>query len=141
MRFSWLKHAARLVGAFLMVALLGVFAPVTARAGCSHPVRSLSSLLDHAGRLDGLITGDLDQAPGTPWETPGQRKPCSGPGCSSKTPIPIPTASTGLEGMPHWGSLGSSFVLDEQRPTRRSCEPSDTLVAAPRSAIFHPPRG
>ncbi len=141
MRFSWLMHGARPLGAFLMLALIGVSAPATARAGCSHPARSLSLLPDHAGRLDGLITGDLGQAPGTPWDTSSRRKPCSGPGCSSKTPTPLPTASTGLEGMPHWGSLSLGYDFEGVVATRRLPEPSATLVAAFPPAIFHPPRG
>lgn len=131
----------RLGAAFVMLALLGIFAPATARAGCAHPFAPQSPLFDHSGRLDGLITGDMDQASNSPWGAPANRKPCSGPGCSSRVPIPVPTASTGLEGMPQWGVLGSSFILEAVPTVRRPLDAPATLALAPIAAIFHPPRG
>ena len=96
----------------LLVHGLGMARP--AWAGCSHLVSSHSDRLLSINQLDGLITGGSpsslsDDPAGEPG--PKHPKPCSGPGCSNRVPMPAPTSVPDSDRSDQWGVLTMLEIL------------------------------
>ncbi len=121
------------VGAFLTLLAIGLVAPGSARADCSHPGDRPAI----AGDLFGLDArpADLptrDQAP--------RPKPCSGPQCSGKS---APSPSTVPQAPPRselWATLVPIEPTDGANPAGWAREGSPAIPAHLGPSIFHPPR-
>jgi hypothetical protein len=87
---SFLQRAKHgVAGAFCVLLAVGLLAPATARAGCSHGVssqlsRSVQESLSGWSGLDRLDAGPRDSAPASPRRD----RPCSGLSCSQGQPAP-----------------------------------------------------
>jgi hypothetical protein len=143
MRPNCLGHLTRWATGALMLLLvhsLGMARP--ARAGCNHLVSSQSDRLLSMNQLDGLITGGSpsslsDEPAGQPG--PKHPTPCSGPGCSRRVPVPVPTTLHNSDRFDHWGVLNSLEILPVASPPGRTLdEPAAQPTGEPPS-IFHPP--
>jgi hypothetical protein len=131
-------------GALLLLLIQCFAAPRSAWAGCNnHLVTSQSERLLHHNRLDELITGGLSA---TLAEGPGQDRPdrpaprrCSGPGCSSGVPWPLPTTSPTPGGPDQWVALEAVLDLIVASPSRLVPDESAARPAGHKPSIFHPP--
>src|SRR5437879_5565824 len=111
------------IGALVLLLIHGLGATHSARAGCNHLVISKSDRLVGFNQLDALNLGDSSstieddsaQGPVNPQE-PRRPTPCSGPGCSSRVPLPVPTASQGPDGSDQWVALGAVVRLPASSP-------------------------
>ncbi len=142
------KRLARLAtGALLLFVASGFGAPRSASAGCSHPLGSQSEPLLELYRLDAIFmagssSDSRDDVSRSPLESPARRSPCSGLSCSSRDPLPISTASPGLESSQQWGATLCALVdLPTESPTGRTFDEPAPIAAAEKPSIFHPPRG
>ena len=140
-----LGHYERLVrfgaGALTLLLLHALSFSGMARAGCNHLVGAHS---DPLGTLaESIVAGPstVTVTPQFPGERPVSRrsKPCSGMSCSSSTPLPASTASSGPVGSDQWGTLSThaAFVVIAAHTLT-----IDNSVRGSRgrlNSIFHPP--
>ena len=122
--------------AFAALLATGLAAPVTARAGCSHPyVVSRFDVANGVEPLD-LLLGErpVERLPQAP------PRPCSGPSCS-KTPVaPLNAGATAPERAEQRGCLSDQRVADG---SMSACLPPEEKVSQPLrlgASVFHPPR-
>ena len=139
------KRLARLAtGALLLLVASGFGAPRSASAGCSHPLGSQSEPLLELYRLDAIFmagssSDSRDEVSRSPLESPARRSPCSGLSCSSRDPLPISTASPGLESSQQWGATLCALVdlADQHLPPagRSTSRPRSPPAKNPPSSI------
>ena len=107
---------------------------------------SNSDRLLRFNQLDALVAGDspavLDELPS---DLPGERgskrpAPCSGPGCSSRVPMPVPTTIPAPDGTDQWGALSVPVILPAASPLDRMTDEPAPDSSREESSIFHPPR-
>jgi hypothetical protein len=141
------KRLARwATGALLLLVASGFGAPRSAWAGCSRPLSSQSDPFLDLYRLDAIFMAgssshSQEGVSRSPLKSPARRSPCSGLSCSARDPLPISTASPGIESSEQWGaSLGTLVGLNTQSAAGRTFdEPTPTAIGQSTS-IFHPPR-
>ena len=144
MRFERLARWA--TGALMVLLVHGLGAPRSAWAGCNHLVVSKSDRIRDFNHLDALIadgssTAISDDITRDPLKEQGPNRPtpCSGPGCSSQVPMPVPTAFPVSDLTDHWGNLSSPAILSI------ACSPSPAMdepagrPTGQKPSIFHPP--
>jgi hypothetical protein len=141
------KRLARLAtGALVLLVAAGWGAPGSARADCSHRAASQSGPFIDLFRLDAIImvgssSVSHDRVSQSPLESPAHRSPCSGMSCSSRDPLPISTASPGVETSHQWGTpLGAVVDLEAQAPAGRTFDEPAPTASGEEASIFHPPR-
>ena len=140
------KRLARLAtGALLLLLASGLGAPRSAWAGCNHPADSPSDPFRDLYQLDAIFMAgsshSLDGMSRSPLEAPARRSPCSGLSCSSRDPLPISTASPGLESSQQWGAALVALVdLDTNSPAGRTFNEPAPAATGEKTTIFHPPR-
>jgi hypothetical protein len=138
------KRLARLAtGALLLLVVSGLGAPGSAWAGCSHPLGSQPDRFGDLYRLDVIFMGGSSSLPrdGQPLEPPARRSPCSGLTCSSHDPLPISTASSGLDSAQQWGAaLGTPVDLKTKSLAGRTFDEPSPTTTGEKTSIFHPPR-
>lgn len=138
MRSIPFKRLARWgIGALVLLLAHGLAASRTARAGCSHLVTTQAERQDDLNQLDGLVTGQ-DAGPAH-QSGPGVPSPCSGPGCSSGIPQPVPPAPSAPVGPNQWLALSAALQLDDLAPYLLSPDEPGARPRAHRPSIFHPP--
>jgi hypothetical protein len=147
MRAASVKRLTRWGAAILLLVLISCHAaPGTAEGACSHLVTSNAARSLDGNHLDRLIAGASSSLVSEnraedllhPSRLPN-RRPCSGPSCSSQVPVPRSTASHASGGFDHWGDLTAALL--DQVVIPAGAAPSEP---APRSRggsrfIFHPP--
>ncbi|HZW34479.1 MAG TPA: hypothetical protein VFF52_27390 [Isosphaeraceae bacterium] len=136
-------------GALVLLLVHGLGTTRWASAACNHLV---TSKMDHPAefsRFDALITGDGDGSAtiaGNPTPDPlnplgpKHQGPCSGPGCSSRVPMPAPPAFPDSDRSDPWVVLNAVVHLPLASPP---CRTSDEPAGRPGGvtpSIFHPPR-
>jgi hypothetical protein len=134
------------IGTLVLLLAHGLGSPRSAWAGCSHLVSSRSDRLLEFNRLDDLLTSGSsfwvsDNPDQDPPREPGPQRPtpCSGPGCSSRIPLPVPTASQGSGGSDQWVVLSAVPSLPVVSPSSRTFDEPATRPAGHKPSIFHPP--
>jgi hypothetical protein len=133
-------------GALVLLLVHGLGTARSAWAACNHLVTSRSDRLADVYRLDALITGGGSASPADdrardPLNSPVPERPapCSGSGCSSRVPLPAPSAFPESDRSDHWVVLGAVVCL---APASPPCGTIDAVAVRPRGekpAIFHPP--
>jgi hypothetical protein len=143
-------HLRRLVrlgtGALVLLVVHGFGAPRSAWASCGHPLSAQRNpfldlyLLDEI-LMVGSSSFSHDGPPRSPLDPPARRSRCSGLSCSSRDPLPISTASPGLDSSQQWGAAAGTLVDPDIRSAagRAFDEPSPTATGE-KTSIFHPPR-
>jgi hypothetical protein len=134
-------------GALMLLLVHGFCAPGSAWAGCSHLVASKSDRLLDFNRLDALVGGGSsalrsdDLAEDPPGERGSKRPaPCSGPGCSSQVPMPVPTTIPAPDGPDQWGTLCVPVLLPAASPPELISSKPAPSPSRQESSVFHPPR-
>jgi len=134
-------------GALMLLLIHGFCAPRSAWAGCNHLVVSKSDRLLGFNQLDALIVGGSsstlsDDMAHDPLEEPWSKRPtpCSGPGCSSRVPMPIPTTIPAPDGTQQWGTLSVPVIVPAASPLERMTAEPAPDSSREDSSIFHPPR-
>jgi hypothetical protein len=144
--FSFRQSVSLPAGAVISLLAFVLLAPPAVQAGCSHLVVSASDRFLHDNQLDALITGgssssiadDLAQDP-LKEQGPKRPTPCSGPGCSSRVPLPVSTASQVLDGSDQWVALSAVVRLAVASPPCRTVDEPAARPAGRKPSIFHPP--
>jgi len=144
MRYERLARWA--TGALIVLLVHGLGAPRSAWAGCNHLVNSRSDRLIDFNRLDALIGGsssaelsdDMARDPMNE-QGPNHPTPCSGPGCSSQVPMPVPTAFPVSEFSDHWGHLSSLAILSIASSPGPAIDELGARPTGQKPSIFHPP--
>jgi hypothetical protein len=131
-------------GALTLLLVHGVCASRTAWAGCNHLVSSKSDRGFDFNRLDAIITGGssfADDPAHDPSNEDGSNSPmpCSGPGCSSRVPMPVPTASAGPQSTIQWVVLHAVAPIMVAAPRRHTVEGPVARPDGHKPSIFHPP--
>jgi len=133
-------------GALLVLLVHGLVASRPAWATCNHLVSSRSDRLLDFNALDAIIAGgasssfsdDLTHDP--PGEKgPKRSTPCSGPGCSSRAPLPVPTAFPSADGSDQWLVPSAVAPLAVASPLCRTIDDPAAHPAGEQPSIFHPP--
>jgi hypothetical protein len=123
-------------GIFVILAVQGLCAPVSAWAGCGHQVSLRADRTQSDLRVDGLL--DRIAGPANPLQEP--RRSCSGSWCSEH-PAP-PAAPLGLDdwGFESWAFFGSH--PGAEAPLRYFAFAGRRRFHASHcgTAVFHPPR-
>jgi hypothetical protein len=134
-------------GALMLLLVHGFCAPRSAWAGCSHLVVSNSERLLDYNQLDALVAdgSSASLSNDTASHPTGDRgsnrsTPCSGPGCSNRVPMPVPTTIPAPDGTDHWGALGVPIILPATSPPERMTAEPTLDPSRQESSIFHPPR-
>jgi hypothetical protein len=135
-----------LTGVMLLLLVHSLGTARTAWAGCGHRVVSNSDLPLSFNHLDAIVIGDSPSPiAGQPAQGPGEpagqnrRAPCTGPGCSSRVPLPVSTASPGSDRSDQWVSLRAAVSLGAALPCGRTIdEPTDRPTGG-GAPIFRPP--
>jgi hypothetical protein len=117
-----------------------------ASAACNHRVISRSDRLADLDQLDALIVGDgsatLAEDPDPdPLSPIGSKRPvpCSRPGCSSRVPMPAPSAFPDSERSDQWAVLNAVLHLPLISPPCRTIHEPAAPPAGEEPSIFHPP--
>jgi hypothetical protein len=134
-------------GALMLLLVHGFCAPRSAWAGCNHLVFSKSEQLLDFNQLDALVAGgssasvpdDTARDPLGDRESK-RRTPCSGPGCSNRVPMPVPTTIPAPDGTDQWGTLSVPVILPPISPPERMTAEPVPDSSRQESSIFHPPR-
>jgi len=114
-------------------------------ASCNHLVTSRSDRLLDFNRLDAIIVGGsssfADDLADDPIDEKGPKRPtpCSGPGCSSRVPLPVPAASQSLDGSGRWLVLNAVVPRAVVSPRCRTLDEQAARSAGHKPSIFHPP--
>jgi hypothetical protein len=147
MRRTHFERLARWgTGALVLLIVHGLAGLRSALAGCNHLVVSKSDRTSPFHRIDAALAGGgfaslaAHPAPELP-NPPGPRRPtpCSGPGCSSRVPLPAPTAVPDSDRTDHWVVLNAVTPLTlASPPHHRIAEPAGRPTGEGPS-IFHPP--
>ena len=147
MRAASVKRLARWRAAILLLVLaFWHAAPGTAEAACSHLVTSNSARSLDRNHLDRLIVGDSwplvlhDRSEDLlrPSRLPN-RRPCSGPSCSSQVPVPRSTTSHASGGFDHWGDLTTALLDQIVIPAGAALSEPTPRSRGGSRFIFHPP--
>jgi len=122
----------------------GLVASRSAWAGCNHLISSRSDRLLDFNRIDAIIAGGSfsDDLAHNPLEENGPKRgptPCSGPGCSSRAPLPAPAASQGPDGSDQWVDMNAVVPLAVVSPRCRTIDEPAARPAGQKPSIFHPP--
>jgi hypothetical protein len=121
----------------------GLVAPRSAWAGCNQLVSSPSGRHLEFNRLDAIIAGGSfsDDLAHDPLQKNGPKRPapCSGPGCSSRAPLPAPAASQGPDGSDQWVVMNAVVPLAVVSPRCRTIDEPGARPAGHKPSIFHPP--
>ncbi|MFI5461678.1 MAG: hypothetical protein ACHRXM_40350, partial [Isosphaerales bacterium] len=109
------------IGALMLLLFHGLGTPRSAWAGCNHLVSSRSGRLLDFNRLDALIASGssatlLAEDPLREEQGPKHPAPCSGPGCSSRVPMPVPTSLSDSDRSDQWGNLSTLAILTIASP-------------------------
>jgi hypothetical protein len=147
MRSTRRERLARLGSGALVVLLAhSVCASRSAWAGCNHAVALQSARLLDINRLDALISDgasasvSAELAAGSKSEserTPSV--PCSGPGCSSRGSLPLPTTSQGSDSSDQWLALQAVACLVLAGPPDHTRYEPGVRPIGRKLCIFHPP--
>jgi hypothetical protein len=130
------------IGALVLLLLHGLGAARSAWAGCNHLVGSKSDRLVDFHGLDALVAGDASSfVPDNPArdQIPHRPTPCSGPGCSSRVPMPSPTAVPDSDRSDQWGALNALARLPLPSPPHRVIDEPAARPTGKTPSIFHPP--
>jgi hypothetical protein len=142
MRVVRSERLARLAtGALLVQAAV---APRPARAGCNHLVTSQLERSLTINQLDLLVVGnsfarsraDLDHS----LPAPAGRKPCAGPSCSSRIPVPSSSVTSGTSGFDQCCIVSVAAYLVALDPTAGAFNEPTSRAGGQATSIFHPPR-
>jgi hypothetical protein len=128
----------------MLLLVHGFCTPRSALAGCNHLVVSKSDQLLDFNRLDPLVA-DGSAAPVSDDPLLGKRAPerpapCSGPGCSKRVPISVPTTIPVPDDTHQWGTLGVPVILPAASPLDRMTDEPSPDSSRQEAAVFHPPR-
>jgi hypothetical protein len=130
-------------GALMVLLAHGLGAPRSAWAGCNHLVSSRSDRHLDSNRLDAIIAGGSfsDDPAHDPLQENGPKRsaPCSGPGCSSRAPLPVPAAPQGPNGSDQWVVMNAVVPLAVAAPRGRTIDEPPARPAGQTLSIFHPP--
>jgi hypothetical protein len=133
--------------AMLLFLIQALGAPRSAWAGCNHLVLSHSDRLLSIDQLSPLIIGAgaatvSDELPSDLMGERGSNRPapCSGPGCSSRVPLPVPTAVSIPGGTDQWGTLSIPGVIPVASPFDHIADEPVAGSFRRETSIFHPPR-
>jgi hypothetical protein len=133
-------------GALVLLLAQGPLASRSAWAGCSHLVTSKSDRLVASNLLDPLITGGFSTSAAgeladDPLNHQGPKRPapCSGSGCTSGVPAPLPTSSIDTHITDHWGVLNAAGPLALESPRHETVEATLVRPAGQQLFVFHPP--
>ena len=133
--------------ATLLLVIHGLGVPQSAWAGCNHLVSSHSDRLLNIYALDELITGRnsamlSNGLQSAPTHDRGSKRPtpCSGPGCSSRDPMSVPTGVPFPVDTDQWGALSVPVVVTPPSPFDRLTDAPDPGSSLQGSSIFRPPR-
>jgi hypothetical protein len=143
-------HSERLMhwaaAALFALSMHSLFAPRTAFAGCNHLVVSKSDRVLNLNRFDLLIIGDSSLLTvGTfaddPLKSqhPERPAPCSGPACSSRVPLPAPSASYSPDGSDQWVFQNAVLAVATASPPCGTIDELAAHAAAEGFSIFRPP--
>jgi hypothetical protein len=128
------------LGALSLLLFHGLCATRAVAAGCEHFVFSRPDLLLDYNRLDALIAGGAaDPAHDPLKQAPTSPRPCSGPGCSSRVPAPVPTGFSGSDRSDQWGDLSTLATLPITSPPSRTIDEPVVRPTGQTPSIFHPP--
>lgn len=128
----------------LAVLLFQGLMPEAARAGCGHLVSSHGDRMLDLGGLNTLISG-RSSAHDPGHSTPDRHernpvRPCSGPGCSDGTPVPVPSPFPEVDRFHQYGILGVAEAFVAVRARWIPVDQAPRAGGQP-SSVFHPPRG
>jgi len=133
-------------GVLMVLLVHGVVASRSAWAGCNHLISSRFDRLLDLNRLDAIIAGGsfsslADDPAHDPLDEKGPKRPtpCSGPGCSSRVPLPVPAASQGPDGSDQWVVMNVVVPLAVVSPRCRMIDEPGARPAGHKPSIFHPP--
>jgi hypothetical protein len=132
-------------GALVPLLVLGLGTARSASAACNHLVTSRSDRLADFYQLDALIAGGTsspaDDRARDPLDAPGPKRPlpCSGPGCSSRVPMPAPTAFPDSDRSDQWVVLNPCARLALASPPGRTIDEPAARPGGEKPSIFHPP--
>ena len=128
------------IGALALLLFHGVCATRAGAAGCDHFVFSESDLELQYNRLDALIAGgSADRSHNPRNQGPKSPRPCSGPGCTSRVPVPVPTGLPDSDRSDQWGNVNSLAILPIASPPSRMIDESTVRPTGQKPSIFHPP--
>jgi hypothetical protein len=146
MRLDPVKRLWRLVTAASIVLAVNHYVALrTAQAGCSHLVVSQSNRSLDFIRLDAIVVGgpfavaSIDRHDQLAQPTPARRLPCSGPRCSSRDPLPIPTATPGSTSLDQWAAVSAADVDPTIAPSNGPRNEQTPRSVLRKPSIFHPP--
>jgi hypothetical protein len=129
-----------------LLLLLGLGPPRTFAASCNHRVSSIGDRYLERYGLDAIITGGAPSAmsfetaqDSSTEQAPARRLPCSGPGCSSRVPMPVPAPSQFEDVADHWMLLGTSVPLALESPRCRTIDEPPNRPCTGHPSIFRPP--
>jgi hypothetical protein len=140
------ERLARLAtGALLVLSVQTAVVLRPARAGCSHLVTARADHSRAIKQLDLLIVGgavtrssvDLDPES---LPAPAGHKPCAGASCSSRTPLPASSASSGTAGFDQWCAVSVPAYLITLDPSTGTFDERTSRALGQATSIFHPPR-
>ena len=89
---------------------------------------SLGVLVHHSKRI---TRGEKSTGPAA--------APCSGPGCSRRVPMPIPTVFFDSDRFDQWGHLATLVTIPSVSPPNRTVEEPAARPSGQKPSIFHPP--
>jgi hypothetical protein len=132
------------IGALTLLLFHGLSTPRSAWAGCNHLVSSRSDRLRDFNRLDAFIVYGSSvslsaEDPLIEDQGPNRPAPCSGPGCSSRVPMPVPTVFFDSDRVDQWGNLTSLAIFKSASPRIRMIEEPAGRPSGQKPSIFHPP--
>ncbi len=128
------------VGALALVLFHGVCATRAAAAGCNPFGFSHPDQMPQYNRLDALIAGgSADMGRDPTKQGPKSHRPCSGPGCTSRVPVPVPTGFSQPDRSDQWGNLNTLAMLPIASPPSRTIDEPAVRPTGQKPSIFHPP--
>jgi hypothetical protein len=125
-------------GALAALLAAGVFAPATARAGCTHDALSRHAAL--AGDSTGLELLNVPAAAGEPSVPLERPKPCSGVFCSGNPGLPGLPATTVIPRANDWGMLFAPPPSPVAGSFSRHHDGDRPRPIHDGQDVFHPPR-
>ncbi len=131
------------IGAMLLLLFHGFAAPRSVWAGCSHLVSSRSDRQFDFNQVRAVIAGDQSATllAADPVVGQGSKRPapCSGPGCSSRRPMPVPASFLDSDRYDQWVALDTLAIVIGASPPARTIEEPAAHIMGEKPSIFHPP--
>jgi hypothetical protein len=123
-------------GVFMLFVVQGVCAPVSAWAGCGHPVNSRAD----AGRSASLFDSLIRDLAGRNEPAQAPPRPCTGAWCSGQPATPAVPASVFDWGAESWAWWVPGPLSVDTSPNFGFPAPSIFHSLHQQAGIFHPPR-